>query len=413
MASARRSIATLIIGSGILFLGNGLLVTLLPVRAQLEGYSTTIIGVMGTVFFAGFGIGCLLGPRVVMQVGHIRCFSGFAALAAVSVLAYPLALDPLAWCLLRGLTGLCFAVLYMILESWLNEAASNRIRGQVLSLYIIVTNLVTIAGQLMLNLYDARHFALFSVAAVLVALSLVPLSLTPTAAPKPVTLGAIDLRALFRVSPVGFVACLLVGLVEGAFWSLGPVFAQGRGLGIAEVTLFMSMFVVGGTLAQWPLGRLSDRLDRRLVIAACCLGAVGTGLAIALLPPLSMPVRLALACLHGAFMVPLYALSLAHANDFAPNDRLVEVSSGLLLIYAIGAVLGPFVIAPLMEIYGLGTLFVAIAAVLGALALYSLYRTARRPLAESVERVDFVPVPKTTPSVYALEQDDPENGTAP
>ncbi|MDH3595462.1 MAG: MFS transporter [Rhodospirillales bacterium] len=406
MSSAARSIATLLIGTGALFLGNGLLQTLLPIRAQLEAFSTSAIGLMGAIYFAGFAVGCLVGPAAVKKVGHIRCFAGFAALAAAAMLVFPIAVNPLAWSILRGFTGLCLAVLYMVVESWLNDQSSNEVRGGVLSVYIIVSNVVTMGGQLMVNIDEPTGWLLFSLVAMLVGLSLVPLSLTDTAAPKPIATAELRIARLFRYSPAGFVGCLAVGMVEGAFWTLGPVFAQGRALPVAEIALFMGAFVAGGTLSQWPLGRLSDHVDRRWVMAGCSLGTVGTGLALAFLAPDSTALAFALACLHGAFMVPLYALCLAHANDYAPNERLVETSSGLLLVYAAGAVTGPLAIGPAMERFGPGGLFLAMAVILGLFALFLLARMLVRPIAAAGERVEFVPVPKTTPSVYALETDD-------
>ncbi len=406
MNSARRSITTLLIGSAAMFMGNGLLQTLVPVRAQLEGFSTMTIGLIGTAYFAGFAVGCLFGPGVVKRVGHIRTFAGFAALSAVVTLVYPLFVEPIVWCILRGLTGLCLAVLYMVVESWLNDQSSNQVRGRVLSIYIIVTNLVTIGGQLALNLYEPRAAALFSLVAMMIALSLVPLSLTTAAAPKPIAHAETNILRLFRLSPTGFVGCLVVGIVEGAFWSLGPVFAQGRHLGVFEITLFMGAFVAGGTLSQWPLGRASDKIDRRFVITGCCLGTVFTGLTLAFVELDSMYATFAVACLHGAFMIPLYALLLAHANDYAPNERLVEVSSSLLLVFAAGAVIGPLAIAPVMESFGIGGLFLAMAVVLGLLAFVIVIRMAVRPMAATETRVEFMPVPKTTPSVYTLEIDD-------
>jgi MFS family permease len=406
VSSATRSIATLLIGTATMFLGYGLLQTLLPVRAQLEGFSTTAIGLMGTAYFAGFAVGCLLGPHAVKRVGHIRSFAGFAALAAALTLAHPLAVEPITWSALRGLTGICLAVLYMVIESWLNDQSGNEVRGRVLSIYVIVTNVVTICGQLSLNLYDLKSAALFSLVAMAIALSLVPLSLTTAAAPKPIASAELNITRLFRLSPTGFVGCLSVGIVEGAFWTLGPVFAQGRHLDVAEITFFMGAFVAGGTLSQWPLGRTSDKMDRRYVIAGCCLGTVCTGLGLAFVELDSPLATFALACLHGAFMIPLYALLLAHANDYAPNERLVEVSSGLLLVYAGGAVIGPLAVAPVMEVFGIGGLFLAMAVVLGLLALMIAIRVATRPVTAIVERSEFMPVPKTTPSVYSLEVDD-------
>lgn len=406
MSSSTRSIATLLVGAGGLFLGYGLLMTLIPIRAQLEGFSTTWIGLMGTANFAGFAIGCLLGPLAVKTVGHIRCFAGFAALLAATVLIHPLAVDPVAWAALRGLTGLCLAVLYMVVESWLNDQASNEVRGQVLSIYIIVTNVVTMAGQLAVNVYDPLEPSLFILTAVVISLALVPIALTDTPAPRPIASAKLRIVALFRLSPTGAIGCLAIGAIDGAFWTLGPVFAQDRGFEVSEVTFFMAAFLVGGTISQWPLGRLSDRLDRRILIALCSLGTVATGLTLAWLEPASHLTDFALACLHGAFMIPLYALLLAHANDYAPAEALVETSSGLLLLYALGAVAGPLVFGAAMEATEPGSLFLMMAAILGLLALYIFYRMLRRPLAKAVERVTFVPVPKTSPSVYELETDE-------
>ncbi|MEM7171251.1 MAG: MFS transporter [Pseudomonadota bacterium] len=412
LSSRKQAILTLMIGSALLFLGHGLQVTLLPIRAQNEGFSTTVIGLLGTAFFAGFAVGCLLGPKVIQQVGHIRSFAGFAALAAAGILAFPLLVDPIAWTLLRAFTGICFAVLYMVIESWLNDQATNEMRGAVLSIYIIVTNVVIIGGQLMVNLEGPQGYFLFSLIAILVCLSLVPLCLTNNVTPKPLAQAKVRIGRLFRISPVGFVGCVIVGLVEGAFWSLGPVFGQGRGMAISEVTFFMGAFMAGGTISQWPIGSLSDRIDRRYVIAGCCLVTVATGLTIAFLETDSRLIMLGLAALHGAFMLPVYPLCLAHANDYAPTEDLVETSSALLLVYGAGAVIGPVAAAPLMEHLGLGLLFIFVSGLLGLLALYSAYRALRRPVADDPDRVEFVPVPRTSPSVYSLETDDdplPEN----
>jgi MFS family permease len=410
MTTQRRSIATLLLGTGFLFLGNGLLVTLLPLRSQMEGFSLTVIGALGTVFFGGFVLGCLFGPRIVKSVGHIRCFAGFAALVAAGILLYPLWLGPVAWLVIRGATGFCYAILFMVIESWLNEQSSNQVRGAVLSLYIIVTNIVTIGGQLMVNLSAPQDAALFSLAAILACLSLVPLSLTSTASPKPIPRATLRIRYLFRLSPSAFIGCFAVGLVEGAFWSFGPVFGQLKGLSIAEVTGFMAAFMVGGTLSQWPIGRLSDRVDRRLMITACAFGSLATGLTLAIAPLSSPFAMLAVAVAHGAVMLPIYALCIAHANDYAPSEDLVETSGGLLLVYAGGAMLGPMIVGPLMEAFGPGQLFFFIALLLGALDPYFLYRSRPRPVVDEEERVEFVPLLRTTPSLYTLEEDDPEGG---
>ena len=406
MKSTRASITTLLVGTAVLILGHGMLVTLLPLRAKIEVFSTTMIGVMGGAYFAGFAIGCLIGPGVVKRVGHIRAFAGFAALAAVLMLAFPMAIEPAVWVAVRGLTGICFAILFMVIESWLNDQSSNEIRGRVLSIYIIVTNLVTMGGQLLVNLSDPAGPVLFTVAAILVCLSLVPLSLTPTTTPKPIAEAKLRITQLYTYSPSGFVGCLAIGLADGAFWSLAPIFADGRGFPVADITFVMSLFVVGGSISQWPLGHYSDKIDRRWVIAFVCAGSVCTASALAVLDLDQRWLAYALACAHGAFMLPIYPLLLAHTNDYAPTSLLVETSSGLLLLYAIGAIAGPSVAAPMMQAYGVGSLFLFIAVILGLLLAYILYRLGRRPIAAPEERVEFYPVPKTSPSVYSLETDD-------
>lgn len=401
-----RSIATILLCAALLLAGNGLFQTLLPLRADQEGFSTTLIGLLGTAYFGGFIIGCFFGPQLIRAVGHVRCFAGAAALLTILTLSMPVVVEPYVWGVLRLLSGVNLAMLFIVIESWLNDRSNNLNRGRVLSAYIIVANLVTMAGQLMVNLADTRENLLFTLIAVLVCASIVPLTLTPTATPKPIPSAKLDLRFLFALSPAGATGCLLVGAAEGAFWSLGPVFAQARDMKIVDVTLLMAAFVLGGTLSQWPLGWTSDNMDRRLVIAVTALGSVITGLALAFVELSGNWAFFAIAVAHGALMVPLYALCLAHANDQAPNERMVEISSGLLLVYSIGASIGPLAAALLMEGDRPGGLFIFIAAALGVLGLFAFYRMMRAPIGKEGERLDFVPVPKTSQSVYTLEIDD-------
>lgn len=401
-----RSIATVLLCGGLLMAGTGLFQTLLPLRADQEQFSTTLIGLLGTAYFGGFMFGCYFGPKFIMAVGHVRCFAGAAAALTVLSLAFPIFVNPYFWGALRLLTGLCLAILYIVVESWLNDSSTNQNRGRVLSTYIIVGNVVTMAGQLMVNLSDTRENLLFIIVAMLICASIVPLALTPTTTPKPIPSSNLNLRFLFAISPAGAIGCFLVGSAEGAFWSLGPVFAQERGMVISEITMVMAAFVLGGTLSQWPLGWASDRMDRRIVIAATAAGTVLTGLTLAFVEPNEMWMVFAVAIMHGALMVPLYALCLSHANDQAPNDRMVEISSGLLLIYSVGATIGPLGAALFMENERPGGLFVFIAIVLGSLGAFVIYRILFSQSGNEGERVDFVPVPKTSQSVYSLESDD-------
>ena len=401
-----RSIATILLGAALLFLGYGLMLTVLPVRAQLEGFTETTIGFMGSAYFFGFTAGCLVGPRVVKAVGHARAFAGFAAMIAALTLLYPLLVDAWLWVVLRAVGGICTSVVYMVIESWLNEQATNKIRGKVLSLYIIIGNLTTIAGQQMLVIYPENGLAVFSLVAVLIAVSLVPVSLTPVKEPDPIPTAKLRIARLYSLSPTGFVGCILFGLADGAFWTFGPVFAQDRGLSVADIALFMGAFMAGGTVLQWPVGWLSDRTDRRFVIALCAALSVGSGLGLAFWDAPHPSLGFALAILHGGVMFPIYALCIAHSNDFAPNGEMVEVSSGLLLLYGGGAALGPIILGPVMEHWGAGSLFVMIAGTLGVLALFALYRAMLHRVAGEDTRVHFAPVPRSTQSVYTLETDD-------
>ena len=406
MKSTNLTIATLLLGAALVLTGLGLFQTVMPLRAGLENFSASTVGYLGTAYFSGFIVGCLLGPGLVKAVGHIRSFTGFAALLAALILVFPMKPDAYLWIVLRFLCGICLSTVFLVIESWLNEQAGDSMRGRVLSIYIIMANMATMTGQMMVNLADIAGQALFALVAILVCLSVVPLALTPTSEPTPIPTARLELRGLLSITPVGTVGCFLVGMVEGAFWTLGPVFGQLRAMNIYEVTLLMAAFVLGGTLSQWPLGRLSDRIDRRMVIFPAALGTVVTGLLIAFWPISGLWSTLAVATLHGALMVPLYALCLAHANDSVPTEKLVQVSGGLLLIYSVGAAIGPLIAAPLMDRAGPGGLFIFISATLVLFAAFTFYRLIWSPSVERTQPSPFVPIPKTSQSVYELEIDE-------
>ncbi len=404
--SSLKSIASILLCVGFLVAGNGLFQTLFPLRADAEGFPVVVIGFLGTAYFAGFAIGCFWCPRIIKSSGHIQAFAGVAALTTAISLAFPILPDAYTWALLRFLQGIAFAALFVVIESWLNDCSDNSNRGRVLSGYIIVSNLMMIAGQLMINLYAVEADKHFILAGILICLAIVPLTLVRITAPTPITTARIDLRALYRLSPVGLIGCFLVGTAEGAFWSLGPVFAQLREFDVSDVAFLMAAFVLGGTLSQWPLGWLSDRADRRYIIAALAFGSVCTGLVIGYVDLTGDAAIFALAVAHGALMVPLYAMCLSHANDYAPNSKMVEISSGLLLAYATGAALGPVVASVFMGPDGSG-LFAFIAFVLLILGVFTCLRiVSHNRDYDYEERAEFVPVPKTTSVVFSLEEDD-------
>lgn len=397
------SVVTILICAGLLFAGSGLFQTLLPIRAGQEGYSTALIGLLGTAYFGGFAVGCFVGPQLIMTVGHVRAFAGLSALLTAALLAFPLYVDVVFWGVMRFTSGICLAVLYIVVESWLNDTSTNANRGRVLSTYIIVSNVVTMAGQLMVNSFDTQGSNLFLLVAMLVCLSIVPLTLTPTPTPTPIPSAKLNLRNLYAVSPVGAVGCFLAGMAEGAFWSLGPVFAQGRGMVTADIAFLMAAFVFGGTLSQWPLGWMSDKIDRRIVIAALSFGTVLSGLAIGFDVFPEKPQMLALAVVHGALMIPIYALCISHANDNVPNSRMVETSGGLLLAFSIGATIGPLAAAFFMGSDRAGGLFLFIGLVLFLLGLFAAYRLIVDTHGRSRAKGHYAATSAASPSVFPQE----------
>lgn len=403
MISVLLPVATLLIGVSFLVTGNGMQILLLPVRAEQQDFSTLSIGVMATVYYAGFAVGCLRVPAILTRVGHIRAFAALAAMAATAALLHALVVTPLAWTILRGITGFCLAGLYTTIESWLNEKAGNANRGRIFSFYMIIHYGSLTTGQLLLGLMDPASFAPFAIVCIFLCMSLVPISLARVSAPAEVPSARLRPRRLYAISPVGVIGCLTVGLVNGAFWSLAPIFAQQSMGSTAEVALFMSVAVVGGALAQWPLGRWSDRIDRRKVIiavaAGACLSCGAVALAAQTRPDLLLFVALPLGCC----IFSVYSLCVAHANDFAAADEFVEVSSGLILTFSIGAAAGPLLASAVMEWLGALGLFFFMAVLSGLFAAYALLRMSRRRAVPAEEREDFVAVPRTTPQISELD----------
>lgn len=389
MTAAFAPITALLLSVALLLMGNGLQGTLLPLRANSEAFSGIEIGILGSSYFLGFMAGCLYGPRLIRRAGHIRAFAALVAVASCVVLVHALFLNPILWWGLRATTGFCFAALYMIIESWLNEKSTNENRGFIFSLYTIINLTVITIGQLMLGLASPKDFPLFLLASILVSLAAVPIALTRAEAPAPIQSVSIRLRHLYSLSPVGVVGCLVAGLATGPLWALGPVFAQGKGADTWGVAVFMSVAVMAGALGQWPLGRLSDKMDRRRVIIGAACGSATAGVIFVLWSPSWSMQLLALVFLFGLFTFPLYGLCVAHTNDHVEPDGYVEAASGLLLVLAIGAVVGPIATSVLTRFFGLDTLFGLTAAFQLCLAAFALHRMGQRAAAPEEEQVTF------------------------
>ena len=387
-------------------MGNGLLGTLLPVRAQLEDFSTLDIGVMGSCYFFGFAAGCYWGPHVVRRVGHIRAFTAMVSAVSTFALLYALLVHPFVWWPVRLLTGFCFAVLYMVIESWLNEKSTNANRGFIFSIYTIINLTVITIGQMLLTLGSPIDFPLFAVAAILISLAALPVSLTTSHAPQPIVAVKIRLGHLYRSSPVGTVGCLAVGLANGPFWALGPVFAQSNVfvVGTTGIALFMSAAVIAGAAGQWPLGLLSDKIDRRTVITISCVGGTLSGMGMAMFANQWESAVFGFALLFGMFAFPLYALCAAHMNDSVEEGGFVEASSGLLMLYAAGAVVGPLLASATMGLVGPNGLFLFTSFVHAATGLFVVHRMRQHARPDADVREPFAESARIAQTVAALDE---------
>ncbi len=399
-------VATLLFSAAILLTGQGLQATLLPVRASLESFSTLAIGGMGAAYFFGFTMGCLKGGDLVRRVGHIRVFLAMSAMASAAPLLHGLVVEPIAWGILRFLTGFCLSSLYMVIESWLNESSDNSNRGAIFSAYSMITLTMMASGQMMTLLYEPTGLQLFVITSVLFSIGAVPIALSVAPSPARPARTSIDLPRLFAVSPSGTIGCLVAGLANGSFWSLAPVYAGAVGDAVSMAAWFMAAVVIGGAVTQWPLGLLSDRFGRRKILVAAAFLAALVGLALALLvPQLGFGSALLLAAMWGGVAFPVYSISVAYANDYADRSEYVRVSAGLLLVYGLGAIAGPFIASVLITLFDAGGLFGFSAVTHLLLIAFISYRfvkegnQARRPIAFS----DALSAAQTTSQVYEEE----------
>ena len=384
-------VAPLLVGVAVLLIGQGLQGTLLPVRANLEGFSTLTIGLMGGAYFLGFTLGCLRGSILVRRVGHVRVFAAMTAAASAAPLLHGLWVDIWVWSALRLVSGYCFAVLYVVIESWLNEQATNETRGAVFSAYTLITLTMMAGGQQMLLLHPPQQMYLFAIASALVSIAAIPVVLSGAATPAHHEAQIrLDLRRMFDISPAGALGSLAAGLANGAFWSLAPVFAAGYSDDLKITAWFMTAAVLGGAAGQWPLGRWSDHVDRRWVILFAAATGMLVGLALWAAVDAETPLYLLLLSgAWGAVAFPLYSVSAAHANDYARPNEYVMISSGLLLMYGIGAIAGPFIAPLFMAGVGDGGLYLFTAVVHLLLAGYTVFRISRRARPEQTEHLPF------------------------
>ncbi len=383
-------VAALLTSVALLQTGNGIQGTLLPVRAAAESFTTLSIALLGSTYFFGFIAGCLYGPKLVSLVGHIRVFTAMVALASTTSLVHGLIAEPVVWWLLRITTGFSFAVLYVVIESWLNESATKETRGTIFAVYLVINMTLMTLGQLLLMVFDIGGFELFAITSILVSLAAMPVALSKAQAPKLSPRIKTNLKKIYSISPVGFIGCLSAGAVSGSFWALAPKYAANSGFDVPGIALLMSITLMSGAVSQVPIGMVSDRLDRRLVMAVVAGVSAVASIALFAFTAASATQLYLFAGIWGAFTFPIYGLATAHSNDFARPDQFVEVSSGLLLIYAIGAIAGPIFAAQLMTSISMASLFAFVAAVQLVLIGFIILRSLKRDAVPQEEHVRYI-----------------------
>jgi len=360
-------------GLALLMVGGGLLGSLLGVRADLAGFPTIVIGVVMSMYYVGFLLGSLTIPRWLIKVGHIRVYAGLASLAAATALSYSLLITPVAWGAFRFVFGLAMSGLYVTVESWLNDRASNETRGRLLSVYMLVITFGLGFGQLLLGLDSPLNATLFILVGILLSLAVVPVAMVRIPAPEETIPVEFSIAALTATAPLGVLAVVLSGAADGAILSLGAVYATKVGMEPGLVGVFMAASLVGAAASQYPLGSLSDRFPRRRVILAVATGAAVLAAAGAILDPTG-PWLFVLAAAYGALAFPMYALAVSMINDVMPAHQLVAAAAGIVFVYGIGSITGPLIVSALMEVLGPAGYFWGLAGFFVPLAVYAFGR---------------------------------------
>ena len=402
MFLAIQPVRSLLLSIFMLMSGSGFLATLISIRLERAGSGTMAIGMVATAYFGGLVLGSLRAGDVVRQVGHIRAFAAFVALLSASTLAYALLAHPLFWSMLRLIDGVCVAGVFVCLESWLNDRAEPQMRGSVLAAYMVALYSGQAVGQLLLGAAGAYPAIPFQIASILISLAIIPLCLTRSSAPAPVEASAFSIRSLLAASPLGTIGALATGLMLGAFYALAAVHVGRLGLGLPETARFMMIVILGGVALQWPLGRLSDRYDRRAVIIISFAIVLLVSLALALTETGGIGL-MALGALFGGLSFALYPLCVAHCNDRLLESERVTASGRLVLLYSVGAAFGPVCAAGFITVSGTGGLFLFIAMCAGLALLLGLWRQRASDPVPSAEQQEFQIMPRTTPMASLLD----------
>jgi MFS family permease len=390
----------LLLGMLFLQLGNGLQGTLLSVRGELEDFSTFEMSVVMSAYFVGFLGASRLVPEFIRRVGHIRVFAALASLISAILILYPLLVNPWIWTGGRIIIGFCFCGVYITAESWLNNAATNENRGQLLSSYMVVQMAGIVAAQLLLLVGDPGGFELFVLISVLVSISFAPILLSITPTPAFEATKPMSIKHLFKTSPLGCVGMFFLGGIFSAQFGMAPVFGTTAGFSLSEISIFVAAFYIGAMVFQFPIGWLSDRMDRRILIVVTSAIAFIAALTSTLVLDVFL-ILVGSALLIGGMSNPLYSLLIAYTNDFLELDDMASASGGLLFLNGLGAISGPLLTGYLMTQTGPKGYFIILATLLGSLTVYGFYRMTQREISD-VDTSSYATVLPTA-SVVAVE----------
>ena len=408
-------------GIGTMMIAHGLQMQLMGIRSVAENFSVITTGIFMAGYFIGYFSGSQTTPKLVQKVGHIRVFAAFASLASLSALLAAVYVNPVMWTLSRIITGISLVSCYIVAESWLNDRATNKNRGQLLSAYMIILYIGLGIGMLLLNVSDPKNYEPFILVSVLLSLALVPILLTKRPTPKFKKIGTISIKELYEISPLGTLSSFATGLIHAAFFSLISVYATKANFTLLEISILLFISTIAGALGQGPIGYFSDIYDRRKVIVITTFASAA--LAFFSILTSNDPIEniywmnefdfkkiifFLFVGLYTSLSLPLFSLNLAHTNDYVPKEKFVAAGGGLQLIFGIGAISGPIICSLFMEWFGLNGFFIFLIIAHIFIGVFGLYRMKVR---ETVENPDssFTPVPATiTPAGLELDPDTPE-----
>ena len=401
MSYVLRNSWALLFGMFLLMLGNGVQGTLLGIRGSLEGFSAGSMSLIMSGYFIGFLFGSRLAPNMIRNVGHVRVFAALASLVSAALILYAALPNEYVWFFLRILVGFCFSGIFVVAESWLNDSSTNETRGQTLSAYLIVQMMGIVAAQWLLNFADVAGFILFIIISVAVSLSFAPILLSVSPAPMFQTTKPMSLRQLYVASPLGIVGIFLLGGIFAALFGMTSVYGTEKNMSVGEISIFVGIIYIGGMLLQFPIGWISDRMDRRLLIIGITI-AGGLACLMAFNAASTLTVILICSFIIGGVANPLYSLLLAYTNDFLDHDDMAAASGGLIFVNGVGAIAGPLVVGWMMGRYGPDSFFLYIGILLFLMAVYAIYRMFQRQAPSVDDTASYQPV-FATASPVAVE----------